>query len=320
MKTRILFSVLVFSLLAVMPACKKDLIDPPVVDPPKDTTYTLTYKDGNVPIVNDTLYKRYGDIFDFSWEFKGEQTFEILLNSQHFSSAKTGKQSITVEEQLVFNFLVGGKKVKSQVIVLVSEIPFPVINITTDTSVAYNGTANVSWNIQYSTVRYLNSTQIPVSGNLQLASLKRDTVLQFSASNSNGVKYTNKDVTIHVGPPPPPTNKDYLCNHVLPWKHSKEYYKYYEENQFDSLTLSSYELSRRTYFYQNGLRETFKSGHILVGNGPYSINDTILLWGMLYKIIYLDYELMILERTEPYASSPSGEIIWRSVYIRAPEE
>ena len=268
------------AILCMAPGCKKnELPDPMGVDPPKDTTYTLTYKDGTVSIVNDTLYKKYRDVFDFSWEFKGKQTFEILLNSQHLSYDTIGKKSIVVEQQLVFNFLVNGKKVKSQVIVLVSDIPYPTITISGDTSIPYGGSTNISWIIEYATAQYLNGSQIPAVGSLPLNSLKRDTILHFGASNSNGVKYTNRDITIHVGPPPPPTPLQNLQSgkwYMKVWKIDGQNLTIPDCQKDDYMIYFDY----MWYEKHRGVNQCVPGENELFANGSYSLyylNDTLRL-------------------------------------------
>jgi hypothetical protein len=208
---KLLFVFVLFTILVATESCKKEdssgTQNPP---PPKTSSLKVTLN--GMQVVNKFSLQVYsGDTIILTWNYIGSSTFMVLANGVPFSDQHYGDTSLTVTGSLSFNFTVQGVFQAQQVIVtLKPEFPLPVISITADTNVVYDGTATVSWNIQYSNARYLNGEPISAIGSMQLFSLQKDTTLYFSASNLNGASFVYREVIIHVGDPPPPTTLDTL--------------------------------------------------------------------------------------------------------------
>jgi len=283
--------------------CTKDPIDPPE-QLPVDTSYTLKLYDANVPILMDTVYKKIGDMFDFSWDYKGGKSFEILKDGNHFSFASSGKESILVAKQIVFNFKVDGKKVRSQVIILIQEVNLPVITLSASPSRGAPGTVfNITVVISDANSA---SSDLPsfsgVSGTFSTPALTATTTYSFYATNEDGT--TTKTITITVDPPVGPDSTDLLV--LDRWYEGIVKYKNYESDPWDSLVPST--IYEWTIYYRDGTKKTFEPPSTVVSYGIWwwSENKEYLMGAYTNTVIRLDSTTLILKRNEACSSCPLG--------------
>lgn len=206
MKTRLYFSVLVFSLMAMMSSCKKETTGP---DPDENATIKSSLVPTN-PV--------YGGSAIISWNVIGTcGKFLVIYGGDTISKDCTGSYELkNLTEPCTVDFvcvlLSNGRTVKGSQYVPVGSAPVPpTLTITCDTStVPFMGSKVISWTSSTNTDSVLDSKNQNVgkSGSIQIGGLIKDTTITRKAINSAG--FDIKSVTVKVAPKPILTRIDSL--------------------------------------------------------------------------------------------------------------
>jgi hypothetical protein len=315
MKSQInVFPFLLFFILIVL-SCKKNeeaiLIQPPPL--PQDTTYSLKVFDGNTLILSDTIKRGWHDSLNISWEFKGKMSFEIRHDDNHLTYDTVGKKNfLLLENNLTLSFLKKGIIFK-QLVIIVEENQNPILVLSfSNDSLPYRGTADILYSfvgdscVVSDGIYNHRLTANPATFNTGV--LNQTTTFSFTAYKKGNS--LTADAVFNVALP---TNMYYISAH--PWTMEFCQWKYYEQ---DPWTPSGIFAGEKYVYHNYGWMETFDPKGVLIGNGPFTINETALFRGTNnvdhWPIVELDDTVMILRHMEECGGAPVDSLIVQYTY------
>jgi hypothetical protein len=197
----------------------------------------------------------------------------------------------------------------------------------TPESVAYNGSATVSWEAKNVTTLYFNGVKIYDLGNITstvsktgvipVSGLVKDSVFEFTGMGADGNLLYPKSITVKVGPAPVvvlSTKRDTMKAWVYakPWRIVDN-----ETRKPDGTFISKKGLPEKywtalTYYYSDGTGEMYwypYGKEDLAANGKWDISEDCktFMSGCPYKLIFLSVDSMVIAQPSAMIDAQSGE-------------
>ena len=309
MKTRMFLPVFVLSLVILLQGCTKDTTEP--VNPPA----TLTY---DVKANKDTVKK--GESVTFEWT-SNAKLCTLSINGAQESVSVKGKKDFPLTQNtfFVFTFTSETKSVKVETfskMVFVKDEVLPKAPTFSSLTASPNRTdVGGSALITFSTTDADSVTSNLVgvhgtSGSFPTPALQKTTTYTFKAWGKGGTAVDS--ITIVVNEPPVLTFMNYITAH--PWGILSKQYKYYEGDLWVPIEPSPESLLNKHIFQANNWWECYNK-NVLIGNGPFSITDSVLTWGVNKKIIALNETTMVIKfKVICLSGCPTDSIIYQETY------
>ena len=176
--------------------------------------------------------------------------------------------------------------------------PDPVVEVNAyalPESISYAGTTTLYWTSKNVTSVTLNDIPVSVNGPKTLEALTVDTVFTLKFTGYNGQVIT-KSVSIAVAEPiiVLPTRTDTICGRYWMLTGGKTFIdSVWNERKFDED-----KLSRKWYFYKNGVWKLFNKDGVLIGEATCRITqDSVIIANDKAKIVSLTDTSLVLSAT-----------------------
>lgn len=312
-----MFPVFILSFLLVVAGCKKDDPVKPDLPTPSDSTLAVTLNGVKVSGIYAVQFEA-ENLIILKWNYSGK-VITVLKDGVFFSNKTVGDTTMKLENSMTFTFRdANGKELPPKIgISIKTEIILPQIISFTASSYSILRGDSVVLSLIYSN----GDTNLITSSPLVLKSLSTDSVRSLTDFPVFSTRYTavvwnqygsdTATVDVVVTEPTPPTNMDYISAH--PWTMESCLYKYYEG---DPWIIGGIIAGEKNVFHSSNTWEIFSASNILIGNGTFFINETILDWGgNVYKIIELNDTIMTIKhKVVCYSGCPTDSVITQTTY------
>jgi hypothetical protein len=294
------FCTLILFLTLFFLRCEKNPNDPVI---PATLTYSVHWD-------KDTVSKGYTVFVE--WTSENATAVDLEINGGNIPISVNGSKSFVLYTTSTFLFtFIGEDTVMTKTfVVFVETVPPPpeppVIELPDSIHTPFNTSINIIVQITGATS---TSSDLPgfsgLSGGIFSTPILMDTVIyHFFASNEFGT--AEDSIIIFVDPPLPPTFMDFITEH--PWSAVSGVVSCMcDEGPWYNMSFSQEQLDIKYFFKKNGTWEGYLYG-ILVGNGTFSIVDSILIWGAEYQIKVLNSTTMTIINSNELTIGCPGDV------------